>query len=139
MKPSPKTPGKRRPEKTRKRGASFGRSRRSWPDCRLQALADFARAARGLKCTKPLFLLLLDELHIGDEFDEIIGPPQRLPIALYPGALAFAVALRNSWRPDDLHQVRGALGLRDAAHLSAEARWMRERSWTRARNLNSMP
>ena len=123
MKPSPKTRGRRRPEKARKGGQSLGRSRPSRPgtqdageDCRLQALADFARAARGLKWTKPLFLLLLDELYAGDEFDEIIGPPERLPVALYPGAIAFAVALRHSWRPDDLHQVRGALGLRDAAH-----------------------
>ena len=104
--------------------AALGRSRAgrhaciqsAGEDCRLQALADFARAARGLTWTKPLFLLLLDELCVGDEFDEIIGPPERLPVARYPGAIAFAVALRHSWRPDDLHQVRGALGLRDAAH-----------------------
>ncbi len=118
MKPSARTHGRRRPEKARKGGPSFGRSRPSrramrdaGQDCRLQALADFARAARGLKWTKPLFLLLIDELYVGDEFDEIIGPPERVPVALYPGAIAFAVALRNSWRPDALAGVADALGL----------------------------
>ena len=118
MKPSPKTSGRRRPEKARKGGESFGPSHPSRPgiqdagqDCRLQALADFAQTARGLKWTKPLFLLLLDELYVGDEFDEIIGPPERLPAARHPEAMAFAVALRNSWRPDALAGVADALGL----------------------------
>lgn len=118
MKPSARTHGRRRPEKARKGGPSFGRSRPSrarmqeaGQDCRLQALADFARAARGLKWTKPLFLLLLDELYVGDEFDEIIGPPERLPVALYPGAIAFAVALRHSWRPDDFSAIAETLAV----------------------------
>lgn len=122
MKPSARTRGRTRPAKARKGGQSFGRSHPSRPgiqdagqDCRLQALADFAQAARGLKWTKPLFLLLLDELYVGDEFDEIIGAPERLPAARHPEALAFAVALRNSWRPDDLATVATVLAVRDPA------------------------
>ena len=79
--------------------------------CRLEALADFAQAARGLKWTRPLFLLLLDELYIGDEFDEIVGPPERLPVSRYPGAIAFAVALRHSWWPDDFSAIAETLAM----------------------------
>ena len=89
------------------------------------ALADFARAARGLKWTKSLFLLLLDELYVGDEFDQIIGPPELLAAGRYPGALAFAIALRHSWRPDDLAAITTALAVRDSAHRASSSREQR--------------
>ena len=82
--------------------------RKEW---RLEALADFARQTGGLKWSKELFLLLLDELYVGDEFDAIIGPPENLPARRYPQATAFAIALRHSWRPDNLNEVATRLGL----------------------------
>ncbi len=75
------------------------------------ALEDFVRQTRGLKWSKGLFRLLLDELYVGDEFDEIIGPPDKVPLMQYPQAIAFAIALRNSWRSDDLANVFRALRL----------------------------
>lgn len=83
--------------------------REAW---RSEALADFAHETRGLKWSRRLFVLLLEELYIGDEFDEIIGPPDTIPPARYPQAVALAIALRHSWRSDDLANVAQTLGLR---------------------------
>lgn len=78
---------------------------------RFKALEDFVKQTRGLKWSRRLFLLLLEELYVGDEFDEIIGPPATVSLLQYPQAIAFAIALRNSWRSDDLANVSRALGL----------------------------
>lgn len=78
---------------------------------RFEALGDFVKQTRGLKWSRRLFLLLLEELYVGDEFDEIIGPPAKVSLTQYPQAIAFAIALRNSWRSDDLANVSRALGL----------------------------
>ncbi len=76
---------------------------------RYTALVDFARRTKGAKCSKRLFLLLLEELYIGDEFDEIIGRPEKVPASRYAEAVAFAIVLRHSWRPEDLTAVSNAL------------------------------
>ncbi len=84
-----------------------GRLHEPW---RSNALARFVRQARGLKWSRPLFLLLLEELYVGDEFDALVGPPEKLPVKRYPEAIAVAIALRHSWRPDDLTAVVLSLG-----------------------------
>ncbi len=90
---------------------------RQWrEESRHQALVDFARRTRGLKWSKQLFLLLLEELYIGDEFDEIIGRPEKFASSRYPQAIAFAIALRHSWRPDDLAAITRALSGRASKH-----------------------
>jgi len=86
-------------------------------ESRIPALKEFARRAANVKWTRALFLLLLDELFIGDEFDEIVGDPERISPSLYPQAVAIAIALRHSWRPDDLARTVKRLGLR-RAHTS---------------------
>ena len=43
---------------------------------RFEALSEFLKQTDGLKWNKELFLVLLEELYISDEFDRIIGPPE---------------------------------------------------------------
>jgi hypothetical protein len=74
-------------------------------NARVPALREFARGLAGLEWNGALFLLLLEELHIGDEFDALVGRPENLPVKRYPEAIAVAIALRHSWRPDDLADV----------------------------------
>lgn len=120
MKPSHTHHRQRRRQKIGKKGrSSRGRAipirrpdgaaqREEW---RFEALEDFVKQTRGLKWSRRLFLLLVEELYVGDEFDEIIGPPAKVSLMQYPQAIAFAIALRNSWRSDDLANVSRALGL----------------------------
>jgi len=82
---------------------------------RVEALAEFVEQTDGLKWTKRLLLVLLEELHMGDEFDKIIGPPETLPARRWPQAVALAIALRHSWRPDDFTEAVGELGARSRA------------------------
>jgi len=70
----------------------------------------------GLKWNGALFLLLLEELHIGDDFDHLVGRPETIPPARYPESVAMAIALRHSWRPDDLADITDSLGLRSGAN-----------------------
>ena len=55
-------------------------------------------------------MLILDELYADDSFSVLVGKPET-PIRHYPQALAIAIALRHSWRRDDLQQVADRLGL----------------------------
>src|SRR5205814_10710297 len=52
--------------------------------------------------SRTLLTLLVDELQVKDRFFELIGDVRHLPIRQYPQAIAVAIALRHSWRPDDL-------------------------------------
>jgi hypothetical protein len=58
-----------------------------------------------LKWSRSLLLLLLEELYVGDEFDALVGRPEQLSVAQYPEAIAVAIALRHSWRLDDLERI----------------------------------
>ena len=83
---------------------------------RMPALRALVRQTSGLKWTRALFLLLLDELYIGDEFEEIVGKPEKIPSARYPQAIAVAIAMRHSWRADDLGSVVQRLDGTTASH-----------------------
>src|SRR5688572_3213556 len=52
--------------------------------------------------SRTLLALVLDELHVDKLFRELVGDPRHLPRRRYPQAIAVAIALRHSWRPDDL-------------------------------------
>lgn len=78
---------------------------------RVPELRALARDLAGLKWTRALFLLVLDELYIDDLFVDIVGNPEKLSPARYPQAVAMAIALRHSWRPDDLAEVATRLAL----------------------------
>ena len=59
-----------------------------------------------------LIRLVLEELHVDEEFYALIGPLRRWPAIRYPQVLALAVASRHSWRPDDLFRIMRRLGAR---------------------------
>ena len=54
---------------------------------------------------------LLEELHISDDFDVLVGRVARLPASQYPRLLAIALLLRHSWCPRDLARTATRLGL----------------------------
>ena len=93
---------------------------------RPQVLRLIAGSTRRLSWTGRLLTLLLEELYVDDLFTELLGPPQRLPAARYAQAVALAIALRHSWRPDDLLDVATRLGInlepKAPRHLRAKAR-----------------
>lgn len=70
------------------------------------------RGTEKLAWNRPLLALLLEELHVDDLFFELVGPPRRLPMNRYAQTLAVAVALRHSWRRDDLFDIARRLGIR---------------------------
>lgn len=74
----------------------------------LQELAD---GAHGVKWTRRLVTTLLDELHVTDEFDRLVGPLSRVPASQYPRLVALAVLLRHSWSLVDLSRTSTRLGL----------------------------
>jgi len=80
---------------------------------RLDALKAIARRTAGLSWDRALLSLLLEELQIDDLFDRLIGKPHRVRKARYPQAIAMAIALRHSWRPDDLDEIASRLGIGD--------------------------
>jgi hypothetical protein len=78
---------------------------------RPQVLGLIASSTRKLSWNGRLLSLLLEELYVDDLFTALVGPAQRLPRARYAQAVALAIALRHSWRPDDLLGVATRLGI----------------------------
>jgi hypothetical protein len=74
-------------------------------------LDDFLDRTRGLRWSRELIDLLLDELHVSDEFDDLIGRVPPTAQVNYPQLVALAVVLRHSWFPEDLARVIEKLGL----------------------------
>ena len=83
-------------------------------DPRLEALRLIARRMKKLPWTPALFALLLDELYVDDLFVKIVGDPDAIPPRDYARAVAVAIVLRHSWRPDDLEAVADRLGVFNA-------------------------
>ena len=78
---------------------------------RLDDLRTLAEGATGLTLSRGLLHALLEELHISDDFDVLVGRVAHLPASEYPRLLAIAVLLRHSWRPQDLSRTAARLGL----------------------------
>ena len=78
---------------------------------RLEDLRALADGARGLAWSRGLLHALLDELHVSDDFDVLVGRVARLPASQYPRLLAIALLLRHSWCPEDLARTATRLGL----------------------------
>lgn len=55
--------------------------------------------------------VLIEELYVEEDFNALLGDPKRLPRRRYPQAILLALALRHSWRPDDLACVLRRLGI----------------------------
>ena len=71
----------------------------------------FAERTATLAWSRTLLNLLLDELHTEKFFTELVGSPRRLSVHRYPQAVAVAIALRNSWQPDQLTRLAKRLGI----------------------------
>jgi hypothetical protein len=80
----------------------------------------------GMTWNKRLIAVLLEELWIDDLFKQLMGDARRLPKERYPQAVAVALLLRHSWRPDTLAHLAKQLGVRTNAleknHLQCAAR-----------------
>ena len=82
----------------------------------LQELAD---GAHSLGWTRGLVTTLLDELHVTDEFDRLVGPISRVPASQFPRLVAIALLLRHSWSLYDLSRTGKRIGL-GSGPLTAE-------------------
>ena len=69
---------------------------------RLDDLRALAEGAGGLTLSRELLHALLEELHVSDDFDVLVGRVAHRPASQYPRLLAIAVLLRHSWCPQDL-------------------------------------
>ncbi len=79
-------------------------------DDRLADLRLYAQGAASLPWSLGLLNALLEELHLSDDFDAIVGKSRRS--AKYSSRLiAIALLLRHSWHPDDLDRTAIRLGL----------------------------
>jgi len=83
-------------------------------DPRLEAIRLIAGRLKRLPWTPALLALLLDELYVDDLFTTVIGDPDAIPPHDYARAVAVALVLRHSWRPDDLEAVADRLGVINA-------------------------
>ena len=110
-------PGRNRPSHDRKTRVASGTVHRTgivrWRrDVRPVSLADLASSAASLRWSPALIELLCEELHITEAIEAILGMGiRKLHPTEYPRAVALAVILRHSWRPDDLDDIVSRLGL----------------------------
>ena len=68
-----------------------------------------------LPWSRMLLRLLLEDIRIDDVFLEVMGKPEALPVSRYPQAVAVALALRHSWRREDLATFSKRLGVKVTA------------------------
>jgi len=78
---------------------------------RVKALRRIAGRLKRLSWTPALLALLLDELYVDDLYTDLVGDPDTIPPHDYASAVAVAIALRHSWRPDDLEAIADRLGV----------------------------
>ena len=74
-------------------------------------LENFLNHTRDLRWSRELIDLLLDELHVSDEFDDLIGRVPPSAQVNYPQLVALALVLRYSWFPEDLARIIAEPGL----------------------------
>ena len=98
------TPGQCQPERT----LDIDRWRRQHRALRLRRVV--ARATE-CKWSHSLLCTLLDELHVSEDVKAALGSIRKLPRTRYPQAVAYALVLRHSWRPDDLRRLLRRLRL----------------------------
>ena len=74
-------------------------------------LENFLTRTGDLRWSRELIDLLLDELHVGDEFDDLISRVPPSAQVNYPQLVALALVLRHSWFPEDLARIIAEPGL----------------------------
>src|SRR5262245_5312740 len=80
-------------------------------DDRVEDVRALALSARSLTWSRALLDALLDELHVGDDFEVLVGHVAHLRTSQYPRLVAVALLLRHSWCPEDLERTATRLGL----------------------------
>lgn len=80
-------------------------------ELRPHVLRLIAARTAGLTWSRSLLTVLLDELHTNDLFNELVGKLHTLRVRRYPQAVAVAIALRHSWRRDDLTRLAKRVGV----------------------------
>lgn len=98
---------------------------------RLDDLRALAEGVGGLVLSPELLQALLEELHISDDFDALVGRVARLPASHYPRLLAIALLLRHSWCPLDLARTATRLGLPRPASLTPDTQTTRRGGYRR--------
>lgn len=90
---------------------------------RATVLAELVEATKGLAWTRELLMALLEELHVTEEFDELIAHIDVDAHRDAPRLLALALCLRHSWDPADLSGTVARVldPRRSAAHPSPTA------------------
>jgi hypothetical protein len=88
---------------------------------RLNDLRMLAEGANGLTLSQGLLHALLEELHVSDDFDVLVGRVAHPPASEYPRLLAIALLLRHSWCPRDLSSTATRLGLSPSTAPSGAA------------------
>ena len=81
-------------------------------ELRAHALQLIASRTAKLAWSKILFAALLDELNVDATFNDLVGRTTGLPTRRYPQATAVALALRHSWRREDLVKFARRLGVK---------------------------
>jgi hypothetical protein len=81
-------------------------------ELRPRALRLIASRTSKLAWSRGLIATLLDELNVDAMFTELVGRPQGLASRRYPQAIAVALALRHSWRREDLVKFAKRFGVK---------------------------
>lgn len=72
---------------------------------RAGVLGELAEATKGIVWNHEFLMALLEELHVTEEFDRLIGRSRPDVVRDAPRLLALALFLRHSWDPADLSTV----------------------------------
>ena len=78
---------------------------------RPQILHQLVEQSNDLPWSSRLITLLLSELHVGDEFYDLVDSAEQPAQHQYPQLIAIALLLRHSWFPEDLADTAVWLGL----------------------------
>jgi hypothetical protein len=65
-------------------------------------LQTIAANATSLNWSPRLLRLLLEELFVEEDFVRVVGNPRNFPVSRYAQGVFVALAVRHSWREDDL-------------------------------------
>ena len=82
-----------------------------WRDGRLDAMRALSSRVTTLRWSPTLFRMLIEELFIEEDFARVCGSPRKLPLRRYPQGVLIALALRHSWREDDLKRFMQRIGV----------------------------
>ena len=101
---------------------------RWWNEVRPRAMRHFAARVATIPWSRALLKVVVAELYPDDLYTALVGNLDRLPARQWPQALAIAVALRHSGRPDSLARI--------ARRLSTESHAGRKSPHLRRNPLN---